>query len=296
MSRGLVSVIMPTYNRADFIREAIKSVLNQTYQHLELIIIDDGSTDLTSAIINNLQSPVIRYFPLEHSGNISKLRNFGVQKAKGEFIAYLDADDYWDVNKLTAQLQLLATDSSTGLIFTDAIEFNENGIIKNGILKAHVNKISFKDILDNNLPIYPSSILYRKDGLAKTAWHDESFRWNDLGFITRYIACNGGMACNQKLTYIRKHKQNISSVRRADVVGFRDMLNTTEVLYHQNFLTKKEFKDITKQFRLGMASTLTGCGEYQAALETYKKLLSENPLSLRTIGHLLRLKMKLINR
>ena len=100
-----ISVIIPTYNRAEVISRAIKSVQNQTFQPFEIIVIDDGSSDNTRRIIKE-QFSYCRYYYQENKG-VSSARNLGIQKAESEWIAFLDSDDEWKPNKLISQLPLL---------------------------------------------------------------------------------------------------------------------------------------------------------------------------------------------
>lgn len=105
MNNGsLISVIMPAYNAGRFIREAIDSVLAQTHSDWELIVVDDGSTDDTIELARQYQDPRIRLFALEHSGYSSRVRNFGLAQARGEFIAFLDADDLYESDALESLL------------------------------------------------------------------------------------------------------------------------------------------------------------------------------------------------
>src|SRR5689334_4331637 len=99
----LVSIVMPAYNRANFIIETIDSIQKQTYSNWELIIVDDGSTDRTSEIIMNIEDKRIRYYKEQHRG-MEDARNFGLEKARGEFIGFMDSDDLWAINKLERQL------------------------------------------------------------------------------------------------------------------------------------------------------------------------------------------------
>ncbi|HKK53946.1 MAG TPA: glycosyltransferase family A protein [Patescibacteria group bacterium] len=97
-----ISVIIPTYNRANFLPRAIKSVLNQTFKDFELIIVDDGSTDNTKEVINNYlkNDDRIKYIYQQNSGGPPKPKNTGIKIAKGEYIAFLDSDDEWFKDKL----------------------------------------------------------------------------------------------------------------------------------------------------------------------------------------------------
>src|SRR3990167_5599743 len=88
-----ISVVMPTWNRANIIQHAIRSVVDQTFKDWELIIVDDGSEDHTKRIVEEFAHPRIKYIKAEHSGHVSKVRNIGNQAASGEIIVVHDSDD-----------------------------------------------------------------------------------------------------------------------------------------------------------------------------------------------------------
>lgn len=115
----LVSVIIPTCNRAQFLSEAIKSVLKQTFRDLELIVVDDGSQDETRLIVQEFASKV-RYFYQENKG-VSAARNVGIRAARGQYVAFLDSDDLWKKRKLEIQMNYLQGDSSTNVCYTNEI-------------------------------------------------------------------------------------------------------------------------------------------------------------------------------
>lgn len=102
----MVSVIIPSYNRADKILPAVESVLNQTYTDLELIIVDDGSGDNTKEVIESINDSRIRYVYQENAGACAA-RNNGINQAKGEYIAFHDSDDIWHKDKLEKQMDAL---------------------------------------------------------------------------------------------------------------------------------------------------------------------------------------------
>ena len=104
MELGLVSIIMPTYNRAYIINEAIRSVLEQTYKHFELIIVDDGSSDDTEAVVNNYNDNRIIYQSYKPNKGGNHARNIGLKMARGEYISFLDSDNKWDKNFLKKQV------------------------------------------------------------------------------------------------------------------------------------------------------------------------------------------------
>jgi len=124
----MISVIIPAYNSDKYISEAIRSVLRQTCTDYEIIVIDDGSTDRTREIIEN-EFPQVRYFYIPNQG-VSKARNCGIQRARGEFIAFLDADDLWLPEKLEKQLEVFKADQKLMLVFTENMDFDTDGLRK----------------------------------------------------------------------------------------------------------------------------------------------------------------------
>lgn len=98
-----VSVVIPTYNRAHLVGRAIQSVLNQTYQDFEIIVVDDGSTDNTEEVVKSFNDPRIRYIRHDQNRGGSAARNTGIKMARGEYIAFQDSDDEWLPEKLESR-------------------------------------------------------------------------------------------------------------------------------------------------------------------------------------------------
>ena len=116
-----ISVIIPTFNRANsYLLRAINSVLSQSYKPLEILICDDGSTDNTKAIIDSLDSNLVKYLYCGRNKRPSVPRNIGIKKAKGNWIAFLDSDDYWYENKLEVQVKILKKESTINAICSNA--------------------------------------------------------------------------------------------------------------------------------------------------------------------------------
>ena len=120
---GLVSVIIPTHNRAQIIRRAIESALGQTYPTLEVIVADDGSTDDTKSVVEGYRPRVV-YIRQANAG-VSAARNFGLRHARGEFVAFLDSDDMWRPWKVETQLAALALRPEAGVVWTDMAAVDE---------------------------------------------------------------------------------------------------------------------------------------------------------------------------
>jgi glycosyltransferase involved in cell wall biosynthesis len=124
MDLPLVSVIIPTYNTATYISAAVDSVLTQTYSPLEVIVVDDGSTDNTADVLGRYADK-IRYLYQPNSGPAAA-RNRGFSEAHGEFIAFLDADDWWTSDKLEQQIPILLANPNIGLVHADVVYIDGN--------------------------------------------------------------------------------------------------------------------------------------------------------------------------
>lgn len=157
---SLVSIIIPTFNRKEKVKTAIKSVLNQTCQHFELIVVDDGSTDNTEAVVKNYGAQ-LHYFYQNHQG-VSSARNLGIGKSKGRYICFLDSDDEWLTNKLETQVNLVRSNPQIKICYTDEIW------IRNGV-RVNPKKIHQKYsgwIYQKCLPlciISPSSVMIHRE-------------------------------------------------------------------------------------------------------------------------------------
>ena len=166
-----ISVVIPTYNRAQFLKESVDSVLCQTYNDFELIIIDDGSKDKTKEVIASYQKTNIRYIFKEHRG-VSSARNLGISEARGEYIAFLDSDDLWMPKKLALQKNFMETNPKYSLCYTEEIWIRKG--IRVNACKKH--KKYSGDIFDKCLPlciISPSSAMIRSDILRSLGGFDE---------------------------------------------------------------------------------------------------------------------------
>jgi len=133
MNDGLVSVIIPTYNRSRIVRSAIDSVLAQDYPEIEILVIDDGSADDTREVMQQTygDNPRVRYFP-KSNGGVSSARNLGIRECRGEFIAFLDADDTWLPGKLTLQLECLRRFPEAGMVWTDMAAVDGHSTVIHG--------------------------------------------------------------------------------------------------------------------------------------------------------------------
>ncbi len=181
----LVSVIIPTYNSGKFIAQTVQSVLEQTYRPHEVIIIDDGSTDDTKAVLSGFHDR-IKYFYQENLGP-SAARNKGIKMARGEYVSFLDADDLWTSNKIEVQLDFLERHREIGLVFSDIEEFDGEKIINrrssclavqvygpDNVLHVPLQEAFIKLLMTNFIPT--NTVMVRRECFKKAGIFDESLR------------------------------------------------------------------------------------------------------------------------
>ena len=165
-----ISIIIPTYNRKSFLIHAINSVLNQTYQNLELIIIDDGSSDKTENIIKK-KYPKIKFYKQKNKG-VSAARNKGIKMASCKWIAFLDSDDRWHPRKIENQINYLLAHPRYKICHTDEIWIRKGiRINQHKKHKKHGGHI-FDKCLDL-CRISPSSVIIHKDIFNKVGLFNE---------------------------------------------------------------------------------------------------------------------------
>lgn len=181
MSQPVISVIIPTYNYGRFLRECLDSVFVQTFRDIEVIVIDDGSTDDTPAILESVSEPRLKHFRILNSGSPCA-RNVGLRHAHGEFVAFIDADDRWRPRKLETQLALLRAEPSVGVVFSDFVRFTEHGFLPNQFtFYPELSSLSVRSSLDGRgkvlsgdpfcelirfgqFPAYLPATLFRREG------------------------------------------------------------------------------------------------------------------------------------
>ena len=153
-----ISVIIPTWNRAQIIRRAISSALGQTYPPFEILVCDDGSTDNTEELVRDMGDPRIRWIAGEHTGRPAIPRNRGIAVSKGGLIAFLDSDDYWQPEKLEAQVSAMER-LGVRAICTNAYRDTEQSYAP--LISWDKERLSFTDLLSNNRVVCSSVLIER---------------------------------------------------------------------------------------------------------------------------------------
>ncbi|MGB2890207.1 MAG: glycosyltransferase [Candidatus Acidiferrales bacterium] len=168
-----VSVVIPTYNSAAFLEEAIQSVLGQTYSDFEVVVVDDGSTDGTEYVVRSFGDRV-SYLKQDNRG-VSAARNHGIQKSQGNYVAFLDSDDFWLPGKLAEQIPLLDRDAELGLVYSDWRVTSEKGVLEPSYLSnlAPASGYVFDELVRSGF-ILTSGTVVRRSCLDDVGDFDET--------------------------------------------------------------------------------------------------------------------------
>lgn len=171
-----VSVVMAAYNAADFIAEAINSILSQTYTNFELIIVNDGSTDNTDIALSSLISDKRIIYIAQKNAGQTIAKNNGIKAATGEVIGFCDADDYWHPEKLRIQMGILQSDPKIGVVYSDIQAINHKGEIipPSQAFSGKEGNILTDLVFDNFIPF--GSVILRKECLKEHGLFNESYR------------------------------------------------------------------------------------------------------------------------
>jgi len=299
-NNDMVSVIIPAYNSEKWIVQAIKSVLEQTYNLTEIIIIDDGSIDNTKKVLKKyIDDNLIKYFYQKNSG-ASIARNKGIEKSIGRYIAFLDADDYWAKDKLKKQIFEMSKDKSA-ICIGNTLVVNESNKslfkIENSFSKS--KEIMMKNIyLSKVISITPSIIVDKNIISEKLTFNTALTHREDslyvLTIINKYKFCY----LNEILFYRREHDNSL-----------RNSLNfKTTILNSFKFMkiAEKEIPMLTMFHNELKAETLLNAAKQTLALKNFEKskklsilsfkLLPNNKALLLYLASLLKLDFELLKK
>ena len=285
-----VSVIVPAYNAAVYLPYAIDSVLAQTYLDWEIVIVDDGSTDHTRAVVDSYRPQLHDKLQYIHQPNrgVSAARNNGIRAARGEFIALLDADDVWLPHHLERGVQAMDADPAAGLVHARVARIDTRGSVT-GQLKVEPKYLSGKiarHIFTRRAHIICSTVMFRKSCLPADGWFDETMRATedrDLWFR---------MASRYQVTYI-------------DEVLAYYRISPSSTTSNLDGLLKAQLYFVAKHSKSGMATRLEQLqalgniyrelgdslfrgGAVTKAIGSYLRAVAYNPLSVPNVYMLVR--------
>lgn len=202
-----VSVIIPVYNTELYVEKCLNSVINQTYKNLEIIVINDCSTDNSLSIIKKFNDKRLKVINLDKNYGVAYARNKGVEESSGTYICYIDSDDYWDLKKIEKQVNFIKKNNYI-FIYSDYAYFDDNKIKKVKVPR----KITYKEALKNTT-IFTSTVMFNMKYLSKKdIYMPEVRRGQDT--LTWWKVLKKGVTAysiNEVLAYYRINNNSLSS-------------------------------------------------------------------------------------
>lgn len=186
----MVSVIIPSFNRAATIVDAVNSVLNQTYRDIELIVIDDGSVDNTKEVLSNISDPRFRYVFQTNAG-ACRARNHGIELAKGEYIAFHDSDDLWHEDKLEKQMKAML-ESDADILFCKLNQFNKKQLVQ--VLPQNISE-GFLDPVVTLFGIGTQTLVIKKNVFDTIRFDEELPRFQEFELLLSAVKEGYSLYC-----------------------------------------------------------------------------------------------------
>ena len=264
----MVSIIIPTYNRARTIEKSIYSVLNQTYQDIEVIVVDDCSTDETQKIVNNINDKRVRYVKMEFNGGACAARNRGIDEAKGDYIAFQDSDDVFYPEKIEVQLAELNNNNADVVFCAAEIISIEDArrvvfpIMESGFKTHHDIAIGFC--------ASTQTILGKREVFEKYHFDTAMVRLQDYDIMMRISQTESVFFDNRPLVTVYMQADSITNQNY-----YEKTLKMSRLLLTKYAETAVQFPDWKSIMLENIAQCLEMTGEN--AVSTYKELYYLNP-------------------
>lgn len=240
-NEGMISIIMPTYNRAYIIERAIKSVQRQTYTDWELIIVDDASTDNTRQLLQKYVSSKIYYYMNEVNKGANISRNLGVERARGEFLAFLDSDNYWVDDKLEIQMKMAETYGNQRCFFYGKVQIT-NGNTMSIFPETVVSSEELKEReLRGNIVDINTVLISKELFLEANGFMEDLPRFQDWELVLRllFIYNMEAIGCERIFSFNFIQKDSISNNQKSYVKALGVMMKN----YYNRYLPTEKIID-----------------------------------------------------
>lgn len=292
MQKGLVSVIIPTYKRSDFLKRALESVFNQTYNDWEILIIDDNNPqsefrkDTEEFMREYVNNPKVKY--IKHKENLggALARNTGIKHASGEYIAFLDDDDEFLPTKLEKQVEMFqsSTFKNLGLVYCLSKKVDHNGkLISKSIVKEKGNAIKYH-LLRNITPC--PSILVRKSVLEEVKGFRKLIMGQEYDLTLRILAKGYEVDfVDEILVVFHIHNEERISTDLKKIEGLKKLYELKEQHFH--LLTKKEKSKVINLYYLNVFQTYMMMRKRRNAAKFLIKAIKQDILNIKNYMELL---------
>jgi glycosyltransferase involved in cell wall biosynthesis len=207
----LVTIVIPTYNYATYLTKALESCITQSYKHLEIIIIDDGSTDNTEEIVRGIHDNRVFYCHQPNQG-VSSARNRGLKLAKGDFITFLDADDYLSDGSIEQRLHVMFSDSDIDFVITTSYSEDDSGNIvfhDNNCRKDTISTGLCEELLLKQIPFATCAILIRSSHAKKFEFPLHLTNGEDLVYFSKVFFRTKGCFLSSPTAVIWSHTDSL---------------------------------------------------------------------------------------
>lgn len=234
-----VSVVIPTYNRAHVIRRSLYSVLSQTYENIEVIVVDDASTDNTAEVVASFQDARVIFLRQASRTGAAAARNIGIQTASGDYLAFQDSDDEWLCEKLEKQMSVMQRAADTvGVVFSGFLRFENKSAVYLPLGSAtETNGRILGALLRGNF-VTTQAVLVKKACLDKIGLFDESFpRLQDWELFIRLAVQYDFICIDEPLLIAFHSKQSITAEKASFPVALKQLLAKHEQLFRQHPLS-----------------------------------------------------------
>jgi len=220
-----VSVVIPAYNAIAYLPESVESAINQTFTDLEVLIIDDGSSDQTVEWASQITDPRVKLISQKNKG-LSGARNTGIAHAQGEYVALLDADDIWEPTKLEKQVRCLEDDPAVGLVDTWAVLVDEQGKSTGEVIGSSTEGNVWQRLVEfQTVCCCGSTSLIRRSCFETVGVFDQDLRFfEDLDIFIRIAAHYSFAFVKEPLIRYRQHPNNMSKNCQGMLEAFRTII------------------------------------------------------------------------
>ena len=273
-----VSVIIPTYNRAHLIGRAIKSILNQTYQDFELIVVDDCSFDNTEEVVKSFKDERIRYIKHDENRGADAARNTGIKVARGEYIAFQDSDDEWLPEKLEKQMKAFETaPPEVGVVYTGFLRIeNDKKIYIPSSWVKHKEGNIHNELLKGNF-ITTQSIVVRKKCFEKTGMFDERLpRLQDWELVIRLSKYYDFKCVDEPLMISYYTSDSISANQNA-------LITAKKLILRKHYEEFKKNKKILSSYQCSIGNLLCQSGDMCQGKSYLIKAVKTYPLNIKVL-------------